>query len=371
MFSDFINELEAHYKAGLPFVAYRKPNETLVKGLFQKDISLHHLSNYTEQGFVFAPFDSNSPAFLLLADKIDASEFVSKKSEETTNCTLENTSSESDRDAHIGLIKKGLKKIQSGSIKKVVLSRVIKTEIAVDPITIFKRLLTNYANAFCYLWFHPKVGLWLGATPEKLLKLENGVISMNSLAGTQPYTGNVNPVWGRKEIEEQQLVTDYILNTIENQVSDIKVSEVSTIRAGNLLHLKTSISGKVGAKKLSEIIGELHPTPAVCGMPKEKSKRFILESENYDREFYTGFLGELNFTTEKERNQNRRNVENGAYRFIKKHTELFVNLRCVKLTGTTASIYVGGGITKDSDPEKEWEETIGKSQTMLNVLKTN
>ena len=90
---------------------------------------------------------------------------------------------------------------------------------------------------------------------------------------------------------------------------------------------------------------ENYTNAAVCEMQKKRvSVLLFLESENYDREFYTGFfLGELNFTTEKERNQNRRNVENGAYRFIKKHTELFVNLRCVKLTGTTASIYVAEG----------------------------
>jgi isochorismate synthase len=132
--------------------------------------------------------------------------------------------------------------------------------------------------------------------------------------------------------------------------------------------LKTSISGKVKPDLLPDIIVRLHPTPAVCGLPKESSKSFILENENYDREFYTGFLGELNFTSEKKRNSNSRNVENGAYRAIKKSTELFVNLRCIQIVDALAFIYVGGGVTKDSDSEKEWEETINKSHTMLRVL---
>ena len=84
-------------------------------------------------------------------------------------------------------------------------------------------------------------------------------------------------------------------------------------------------------------------------MPKEISKEFILSNEGYDREFYTGFLGELNLT----------NTE---------RTHLFVNLRCMKLTDNKATIYVGGGITKDSTAEREWDETQHKSKTMLNLL---
>ena len=82
------------------------------------------------------------------------------------------------------------------------------------------------------------------------------------------------------------------------------------------------------------------------------SKAFILEHEKYNRQYYTGFLGELNIENKEERT-----------------TTLFVNLRCMKVIGDTAHIYVGGGVTKDSDPEKEWEETVAKTNTMLQVLR--
>jgi isochorismate synthase len=95
------------------------------------------------------------------------------------------------------------------------------------------------------------------------------------------------------------------------------------------------------------VIQLLHPTPAVCGLPKEQSKAFILENENYDRTFYTGFLGELN-------------MEN--------KTDLFVNLRCMEICESQANLFMGCGITKDSIPEKEWEESINKSFTMKRVL---
>jgi len=95
----------------------------------------------------------------------------------------------------------------------------------------------------------------------------------------------------------------------------------------------------------------LHPTPAVCGLPKNEAKSFILENENYDRKYYTGFLGELNSDV------------NGI-----NTSSLYVNLRCMEIAKDEAIIYVGGGITKDSIPEKEWEETVRKTATMKKVL---
>ena len=112
----------------------------------------------------------------------------------------------------------------------------------------------------------------------------------------------------------------------------------------------------------------MHPTPAVCGFPKQVAKDFILENENYDRAFYTGFLGELNLKQSKTRNTNRRNVENNAYAVVKTQSNFYVNLRCMQLQEAKALIYVGGGITKDSNPEKEWEETVNKTKTIGSIL---
>ncbi|MEM6517510.1 MAG: chorismate-binding protein, partial [Bacteroidota bacterium] len=112
----------------------------------------------------------------------------------------------------------------------------------------------------------------------------------------------------------------------------------------------------------------LHPTPAVCGFPKLDAKQFILENENYNRQYYTGFLGELNFKNRRTRNTNRRNVENSAYGSFRLESDLFVNLRCMQIIKNEAHIYVGGGVTRDSTPEKEWEETTNKAATMMDVL---
>ena len=121
-----------------------------------------------------------------------------------------------------------------------------------------------------------------------------------------------------------------------------------SLKAGSIWHIKTDISGSLNASSsLREVVQLLHPTPAVCGLPKDKSKVFILENEHYDRTFYTGFLGELN---------------------IGDQTDLFVNLRCMEIEVAQAHLFMGCGITKDSVPEKEWEESCNKSATMKKIL---
>ena len=239
-----------------------------------------------------------------------------------------------------------------------------------DPVKLFQELLVTYSTAFVYLWYHPQVGLWLGATPETLLKIQGSSFKTMALAGTQKFKGSVEVKWGEKEKQEQQFVTGEILTRLTGLVEGLKASEVHTSKAGNLLHLRTEISGRVSAGEagLKKLISALHPTPAVCGLPKEKAKKFILSEENYDREFYTGFLGELNLQSSRNRSGNRRNVENLAYRTVKKETALFVNLRCMKLARGAAELFIGGGITNDSNPEAEWEETVNKAGTMKKVL---
>src|SRR5690606_26762889 len=152
---------------------------------------------------------------------------------------------------------------------------------------------------------------------------------------------------------------------------ELNISETYTSRAGGVVHLRTDISGKMGSpENLETLINTLHPTPAVCGFPREKARDFIVKEEGYDREYYTGFLGELNFQEQVLRpGGNRRNIENLAYKTVRKRSALYVNLRCMKLERNQALIFVGGGITEDSVPENEFLETVNKAQTMRKVLR--
>lgn len=381
----FLEALRKHLSNRLPFVAYRKPDEKKVFAFLQESDELELVEDFSESGFVFAPFDGKKPA-LLIPEK--ASENVVFEPEEDQE-VRQNFSdivgfpkaSEGAREKHLALVQKALEKLQKGELEKVVLSR--KEAVALkgrQPIELFEELLNSYPTAFVYIFFHPKAGLWLGATPETLLKVEGRDFKTMALAGTRKYDGTTDVQWGQKEIQEQKFVTDSILESLKNtgvtsgtsadfdRVS-LQNSESYTSRAGNLLHLRTDISGRLRDENhLKKVVQALHPTPAVCGLPKEKAKEFILTEENYDREFYTGFLGELNLQKSNSRSRHRRNVENLAYRTVKKETALFVNLRCMKIEDDRSFVFVGGGITRDSNPEAEWEETVNKSQTMKKVL---
>lgn len=351
--SDLLQKAQDFLQNKLPFVIYSKPNETKIVGLFQKDASLNFTEDFTERGFVLAPFDGEK--FVLIPES--NAEVLVENYKKTSNSNASEIKEEidiSDKKNFENLVQKGIDAIDFGEFQKVVLSRTEAVSIENNnAVLLFQRLLSNYPTAFKYCFFHPKIGLWLGATPEQLLKVNSDKIKTVALAGTQVFKeGEI--VWENKEKEEQQFVTDFIVENLSEFVSELQKSDPFTFRAGNIVHIKTDISATLKDKKdLKKVLKILHPTPAVCGLPKQEAKEFILKKEGYDREYYAGFLGELNkdFTKNEESN-----------------SDLFVNLRCMKLEEKTANLFVGCGITKDSNPEKEFFETVNKSKTMKKIL---
>ena len=351
--SDFFIEINGFYDSNLPFVVFRKPNESSMKAYIQKNDELNHLNSFEEEGFVFAPFNTNDSKVVFPIDKcniltseISEKYFLEMKGNKSNFNVVP---SEKSKQEYIRLVQKGIDFIKNKKADKVVLSRkeIIECD-AIDVINIFKKILNNYKNAFVYLWFHPSVGLWMGATPERLIQVNKGKFKTMALAGTQLYKNSIEVVWEDKERREQQFVTDFILENIKGTIESIKTSNAYTIKAGNLLHLRTDISGILKDTDLLEnLISSLHPTPAVLGLPKNRAAKFIKENEGYDRAYYAGYLGELN---------------------INSTTNLFVNLRCMQLHKNTASIYIGGGITKESNSNKEWEETVARAEVMKKVL---
>lgn len=336
----------------MPFVAYRKAGYNYLSAFFQKDSTLHLFEDSKNKGFVFAPFNDTEQTIFLPEDQctycqeniqFDIEKFLQNKAHPINVIKKEE---------HITLVNKGIEAIKTNQYKKIVLSRKEHVAFSDSEITIFKRLISQYTNAFVYMWYHPEIGLWLGATPETLVKVKGKKFETMSLAGTQPYKGDLNVNWGKKELEEQEMVTQYVLSQLTPLCESITTNKVNTIKAGSLLHLQTKIKGVLKNNNLT-LIPVLHPTPAVCGYPKEGAKALILDQENYNRKYYTGFLGEINM-----------HIENSE----DLQTELFVNLRCMELHNNMATIYIGGGITKDSIPEKEWEETVAKSSIMKRVL---
>ena len=366
MLQELQDRVASAWENNTPFVLYSKPNDSFVHGIFQKDNELRLVKDFSETGFVFAPFDLESPIVLLPADETLSAEFqADAKLKESEEAPL---TSDAGREDYLEIVENAISELNSGKLKKVVLSRKVNVQQQVQPLELFFKVLAAYPKAFCYVWHHPKVGTWIGATPEILLKSAGREFTTMSLAGTQSAEEYPQPQWTPKELNEQQMVTDYILKAMKRTSVSVKTSAVESIKAGNLWHLRTKLTGKFDPAQFESILTSIHPTPAVCGIPLQNAKDFIRQHENYDRSFYTGFLGELNFKKEHSRNRNRKNQENSAYKTIQNTSELFVNLRCMQVYENRVEIYVGGGITSGSQPVLEWEETVNKSKTMLKVL---
>lgn len=349
--TDLFIKVRTHQEQNLPFVIFSKPDSSKTVGLFQKNDHLYFLEKFDKKGFVFAPFDSEIIPFLPL----QFCDVYVEKNNFSTYFFEDNNSSNLGNDHFEETVAKAVDAIKNKKFEKVVISRRELFELKNFDIELFfKKSLQNYPSAFNYCFYHPKVGLWLGATPEQLLKTKESNFETVALAGTQKVDSIEKVVWTEKEIKEQQLVTDFIVESIKDFTKELNVSNPKTVKAGSIFHIKTKISGKLKSKKAVEkVIKSLHPTSAVCGMPRESAKEFIIQNEGYDREYYSGFLGELNidFTT-----------------FRTQHSDLYVNLRCLKIVENTAQIFVGCGITAESNPKDEYLETVNKAMTMKKII---
>lgn len=349
------------YHRKLPFVLYRKPNENQVIGLLQSNDQLFLVSDFQEKGFVFAPFDGDE--IVLLPEnncEVSVSSFavITNEIENVLKVEIDNNPTKLK---HINLVENAVKAIKKGDFTKVVLSR--KEAVALsnfDLFDTFNRLAQTYPSTFAYCFFHPKVGLWLGAFSEQLLFIKGNYFRTMAVAGTQPSQENTAIEWEEKEKEEQSIVVDFIVSSLKSVSDEIKVSQPYNMHAGNLVHIKTDIDGQFNDLfDIKKVLSVLHPTPAVCGFPKNDALNFIQHHEGYSRTYYSGYLGELNM-----------NFENKEF-----ESDLYVNLRCMEideslgLSKVIANLYVGGGITKESDPEKEWEETVNKSKIIKDILK--
>ncbi len=346
--------LQLQFDRKYPFVIYSKPNSDKTTVLLQDNTRLYRPSKGAN-GFVFFPYDGKKGVLLPATHtKVMVEPF--HRALPLKDFLPDYSYTKLERESFETKVKKAILAIATEGLQKVVLSRKETVACAVtSPYELYKHLKNTYYDAFCYVYYHPKVGLWAGATPELLIKKSNLTLTTVSLAGTQLYQANKEVSWGKKEIREQQLVTAFIQKAMRSNCTQTTVTKAYTQKAGNLLHLKSEISGELhSAFAFQQVVQKLHPTPAVCGVPKRKALRFIKENEGYDRMFYTGFLGEW-------QTNNDTNASNSS--------ELYVNLRCMNILDTKVNLFVGCGITKDSDPELEFLETVNKAQTMKRILK--
>lgn len=359
--------IEALIKQNNSFVIYRAPQEEPVL-MIQAAGPLLRLSELDElngkTGFVFAPFQitDSSPLILMQPDIIirgweDINNYLSQEVKtREADLSIENTdeicTQKDDYDSYSQAFSLFITALREKRFEKLVLSRT-STHVKDSSFSLEKALhnaCERYADAFVYLYHTPETGTWLGSTPEILLSGEGEHWNTVALAGTLPFHRAVLPdAWSEKNIREQQLVADYVGNQLNSFGIKSDVKGPFTVRAGELAHLKSEFSFDLPEKEqLGSLLRLLHPTPAVCGLPKEEACQFILANEGYNRRYYSGFMGWIN--------------PDGK-------TDLYVNLRCMEIGVSCLTLYAGGGLLSHSEMELEWKETEAKLQTMLAIIK--
>ena len=334
------------------FAVYRLPHSDKRYLILQnsKKNTLFEKKSLEKAGFAFHPFstEKHKPLFIN-ADDI----FINK----AFNFKVENTYKSVDitRNEYLNKSKLFIKEIKKG-YRKIVLSRTksIKNN-NVNLFKLFEKLEISYPNAMIFLVNHPESGTWMGATPEILLQKNDKTIKTMALAGTQFVPDPELAIWEPKELDEQKAVMEFIEDILlKNKIPFSSKGTYTKIAAKNndgyLIHLATDYQFQ-HIEDFFNMISKLHPTPAVSGLPKDRSIKYILENELYDRKYYTGFLGPVNIE--------------------KDNTfKLFVNLRSMEVFKNNFLLYLGGGLNKDSIPIKEWEETENKAKTLTQIIES-
>lgn len=313
------------------------------------------------KGFVIAPFQvsPDCPILLIRPDHVTehAVEPVPAASIHQGNAFSEETR----RDDYATDFACFHEQLQTGHFSKIVLARRATLSVAhpADPRQLFLLACHRYPRLFISLVAMPGGDFWLTATPEILLEGTGAHWRTVALAGTMQLEGEElngegeSVRWSTKNIQEQRYVATYIASTLEQMGVSYHEEGPRTVRAANLVHLRSDFTFSLpDSSRVGDMLHALHPTPAVCGLPKQATFQFIAQHEHASRQYYSGFMGPLNLTTA--------SVES---------THLYVSLRCMHIIGTCHHLYAGGGLLKDSIEEQEWQETEAKMQTMKDVLR--
>lgn len=361
------NRLDSLIRQGRSFAIYRIPGEKHPRFVLQSSGSarfLYHIEDLNAQsGFVVAPFQVNEQRPIVLIRR-DETEFPAIDNlEETDSKTLpfqetvkvretENIPSATEcKYVYTNCFNTFTKPLLQGTLDKLVLSRPLPLSrpAAFSPGRAFYQACERYTRSYIYLCHTPQTGTWLGSTPEILLSGQEGAWQTVALAGTQSLQhGELPTAWDEKNRREQQIVAAYIRKQLHSLEICFEESKPYAVHAGALSHLKSDFRFSLPRQnELGNLLSLLHPTPAVCGLPKEEAYRFILRHEGYDRSYYSGFIGWLD---------------------PKGQSDLYVNLRCMHILPDRCTLYAGGGLLSSSSLEEEWQETEDKLQTMKRLL---
>ena len=339
------------------YAIYRLPHEdhaTLITQSVGEPMELHSLTDLNgKQGFVVAPFEvkADQPVVLIQGK----TETIALSNEQLTADDGKNRLPSDMSNYYKVDFANYHSQLEADKFRKIVLARCADEQMpnGVKPIDLFYRACQLYPRLFIALVDTEKSGCWLTATPEILLDGHGADWRTIALAGTMKLEGDQldgegeTLTWSTKNIQEQRIVATYITECLEQFTGDFREEGPRTVRAANLVHLRSDFTFKLADNnKIGDLLQALHPTPAVCGLPKREAFKFIVKNEHTPRRYYSGFMGPVS----------------------QQDTHLYVSLRCMNIDGDTCHLYAGGGLLKDSVEEQEWLETEAKMETMKKLL---
>lgn len=332
---NLMEEIRGAIESRLCFYAYRMPGDTMVSF----GSSEGTVEGIGCPGFVVAPFLPGMSALTIP---------YSPAHRDIKNESFPFPDKSTDKEHYVSEIAEIQKQIDLQDDKKIVAARVVVENGSVDVAATFLKLSAAYPDAYVFCFSTPETGCWLGATPELLLKSHNDSISTMALAGTR--LAGIPGAWDKKNIIEQKIVKDYIVDAMKKTGLQVMTEPTITRNAGNVEHLCTPIRARISPESslnLHSLLTLLSPTPATAGLPRTEAIDLIERCESFQRAYYGGYCGP--FRNEKE-------------------FSLFVILRCARIEKERYALFAGGGITADSDPDKEWEETDMKLSTLKQFL---
>lgn len=255
------------------------------------------------------------------------------------------------------VVAEAVRRIRAGELDKVVLARdlIARAQGDIDA----RWLVHQLAGAYERCWTFLVDGL-VGASPEMLVRREEGLVTSRVLAGTIQRTADeemdralaAHLSRSSKDLGEHEFAVTSVAQALAPFCSGMNVPDAPyVLELPNVFHLATDVTAvaRAGASSLA-LATALHPTAAVCGTPTESARALIREIEGLDRGRYSGPVG-----------------------WVDAHGdgEWAIALRCGRVAGDTAQLYAGCGVVADSKPEAELAESMAKLVPMRDALEAD
>jgi isochorismate synthase len=255
------------------------------------------------------------------------------------------------------MVRTAVTEIRSGDLSKVVVARAVRVSApdTIDVFALLRHLRSIHRESFVF-------GVWqsdsafVGASPERLVRVTGSEVEASSLAGTiergaTPSADADNAHLLRestKDLAEHVAVRDELISALSERCDDVRAADTpSLLTLPNVHHLHTPIRARLrNGDSLLSLVGALHPTPAVGGLPRDVALEFIEDHEGLDRGWYAAPVGWIG-------------GQSG---------EFAVALRSALVDGNHAVLYAGCGIVAESDPDLEYAESNLKLKAMLSAI---